>query len=98
MDIEKSEWLSLEDILANGELRHVRQLLVEYHMNAGDQIGLRQFMPVLRRIQDLGFRRFYTHLNPACRRKRDMYTILRSECYEVYYVNTRFARQPLTRK
>ena len=92
MDIEHSEWPAMIDILAKGELSHVRQLLMEYHLfNSGAQ-DIRERMPILKQIEDLGFRRFYTHLNPMCGRLNNAYPVMRTTCYETYYVNTRFAR------
>ena len=92
MDIEHSEWPAMMDILAKGELSHVRQLLMEYHLfNSGAQ-DIRERMPILKQIEDLGFRRFYTHLNPMCGPLNNAYPVMRTTCYETYYVNTRFAR------
>ena len=96
MDIEHSEWTALRDMLGKGELDHVRQLLVEFHLYNANAIDVRNRMLVLKQIEDKGFRRFYTHLNPNCGDLLNVFPVSRTTCYETYYVNSRFARPPPT--
>ena len=101
MDIELDEWLVLENMLDKGQLAHVRQLLVEFHIwyfptSAGT--GTEQFrkrIQLLSRLESLGFRRFYTHMNPWVKHisATKEYPDERSHAYELYFVNTRFIRQ-----
>ncbi|KAK7091273.1 probable methyltransferase-like protein 24 [Littorina saxatilis] len=93
MDIELSEWPALADILATGELTKVRQLLIEYHLPGSEAYYVRHNLPILSQIEALGFRRYYTHLNPMCEPMPNVYTVNRTGCYELYYVNTHFAPQ-----
>ena len=94
MDIEFSEWTALVDIMEHGELNGVRQLLVEFHENAlkrRQTFGER--LHVLANIEALGFRRFYTHLNPLGFRISSEYPNERTSAYEVCFVNTKFVRK-----
>ena len=92
MDIEHAEWPAMKNIQANGELSHVRQLMLEYHLGNTNAQSMLDRLLVLKKIEDLGFRRFHTHLNPRCPKLRNVYPVLRTTCSEIYYVNTHFAR------
>ena len=92
MDIEHAEWPAMKNIQANGELSHVRQLMLEYHLGNTNAQSMLDRLLVLKKIEDLGFRRFHTHLNPRCHQLRNVYPVLRTACSEIYYVNTHFAR------
>ncbi|KAK7474082.1 hypothetical protein BaRGS_00034688 [Batillaria attramentaria] len=95
MDIEHSEWLALPEMVRTGELFKVRQLLVEFHLHGGDnQEEVRGRLPVLKQLEDLGFRLFHTHLNPECDEiPAGDFPVERTTCYEVYYLNSRFVRE-----
>lgn len=96
IDTEHSEWPALVDIIENGELKHVRQLLIEFHAKHNDdslELTYRKRLHLLAEIENLGFRRFYTHLNPLGGPLQYMYPNIRTEAYEVYFVNTKFSRR-----
>ena len=96
IDIEHSEWPSLVSMMENGELKNVRQFLIEFHTQitaVPREVTYRQRLHLLAEIEQLGFRRFYTHLNPLGQLRRDEYPDARTTAYEVYFVNTKLSRQ-----
>ncbi|XP_076437889.1 putative methyltransferase-like protein 24 [Babylonia areolata] len=92
MDIEFSEWSALPNMVETGELNHTRQLLVEFHKPASGE-RLRKQLYTLKKLDSLGFKRFHTHPNRFCGRTKQPYPVTRVNCYEVYFVNTRFIRR-----
>ena len=95
MDIEGSEWIALAHMAQKGELATVRQLMVEFHLRhavENDQDEARKRLPVLKAIERAGFKRYYTHLNPRCRELVGAYAVVRTTCYETYFLNTNMAR------
>ena len=75
-----------------GELRKIRQLIVEFHLLGGGEDArlVRRRLPVLRRIEQAGFRIFHTHVFPAVGifpPLRGVYPVLRTLFYEVSFVN-----------
>ncbi|XP_046580861.1 uncharacterized protein LOC124288386 isoform X2 [Haliotis rubra] len=93
MDIERSEWSSLPEMLASQSLSSVRQLLVEYHDQCTDRDQCIRRLKVLKDVHDLGFRKFYVHKNPVCQIKSTLFPVVRTQCYEVHYINTRLEVQ-----
>ncbi|XP_041370649.1 methyltransferase-like protein 24 [Gigantopelta aegis] len=89
MDAEGAEWASVPSMIEAGELKTVRQLLLEFH--TGGQKTYEQGLPKLKLLSDLeqhGFRRFLVHKNPACRAiMKDIFPLVRTGCQEVHYVN-----------
>lgn len=98
MDIEGSEWIALADMAAKGALSNVRQLLVEFHLLSSDPEIARKRLAALKLIENLGFKRFHTHLNPGCGSLplTDEYPVRRTRCYEVYFVNSKLMRESKT--
>ncbi|KAL8625101.1 hypothetical protein ACOMHN_030735 [Nucella lapillus] len=92
MDIEFVEWSVLEDILQQGELHKVRQLLIEFHYDL-KPATVRRALPILQKLESLGFQRFHTHMNPYGSVTYEVFPVRRNRCYEVYFANTRLARQ-----
>ena len=104
MDIEDTEWLVLADMMEKGELTHVRQLLVEFHLHPKDssdgpwvpennlEIMVREAVPVLAKLESMGFRCFHSHMNHLCQQLKRDFLVKRTTCYEVYFLNTRFVR------
>ena len=79
-----------------GELSKVRQLMVEFHLghvkpDDPDEAGRR--LPVLKAIERAGFKRYHTHLNPKCGTLTVAYVVVRTTCYETYFLNTNLARK-----
>jgi hypothetical protein len=96
MDIEYSEWGSLTDMAAKGELKKIRQLFVEFHLKKLSAEETRRKLSVLASIERHGFKKFYTHMNFFCglvKRDHLHFPIDRTSCMEVYFVNTNLARQ-----
>ncbi|XP_071083168.1 probable methyltransferase-like protein 24 [Haliotis cracherodii] len=88
MDVEHSEWRSLPEMVVSRNLSSVRQLLVEYHGMCTDRNECIQMLKVLKDVHDLGFRKFYVHKNPVCQIKSSLFPVVRTQCYEVHYINT----------
>ncbi|XP_041370850.1 methyltransferase-like protein 24 isoform X2 [Gigantopelta aegis] len=89
MDVEKSEWASVPSMLEAGELKTVRQLLLEFH--TGWQKTYEEGLSKLKLMSDLeqhGFRRFAVNKNPSCMlRIPRIFPLLRTGCQEVHFVN-----------
>ncbi|XP_041370848.1 methyltransferase-like protein 24 [Gigantopelta aegis] len=84
MDVETAEWPALISMMEAGELKTVRQLLMEFHTK-GDM----QKLEIFSNLEKLGFRRFFVHLNPACRfLSLGIFPVRSSGCQEVHFVNT----------
>lgn len=96
IDIEHAEWPSLVSMIENGELKNVRQFLIEFHTLATPdprEVIYRQRLHLMAEIEQLGFRRFYTHMNPWGHLRNGEYPDARTTAYEVYFVNTKLSRQ-----
>ena len=96
IDIEHSEWPALVSMMENGELKNVRQFLIEFHTlitAVPREVTYRQRLHLLAEIEQLGFRRFYTHMNPWGNLRSGEYPDARTTAYEVYFVNTKLSRQ-----
>lgn len=68
MDIESSEWESLESMLETGVLERVKQLMFEVHTQdcygpIGTKKDFLRYHKIFDGIEALGFRRFYQHVN-----------------------------------
>lgn len=86
MDIEGAERVAIPDMLERGELDSVRQLLMEYHVGSRNRQGTLVNLKLMQGIEKAGFKKFYSHKNPACRRKIPGYPVMRTDCYEVHYL------------
>nr|KAG5685842.1 hypothetical protein BaRGS_014302 [Batillaria attramentaria] len=98
MDIEENEWEVLSNIIEERQLINVRQLFIEYHfLFFSKEETVEAFLSkfaVLRALQDIGFRIFYTHKYSFgnCNRRSAAFPVVRTSCYEVQYVNVNFGR------
>ena len=84
-------------MMEKGELTHVRQLLAEFHLHPKGskdgpsvpennmEIMVREAVPVLAKLEALGFRRFHSHMNHLCQQVRKDFPVRRTTCYEVYF-------------
>ena len=88
MDIERSEWDSLPSMMADGILNKVKQFGVEIHL--GSVTGLRSRLNLLQRLEKIGFRKWYSHKNPACIRQSKYRKVAIAKCIEMVYINTNF--------
>jgi len=92
MDVEESEYASLDEMLSSGILSQVKQLALELHIEDANfrkvTLSLYERYRLLKRLEDAGFRRWYYAIN--------LYNIkfrpngVRSCCYEMVYVNMNF--------
>ena len=93
MDVEGSEWDSLDTMLRDGSLNNVRQLLFEIHKFSS--VGsLRRSARILQGIERAGFRKFFpkvNHYNRYVSKSRRRLT----KCYEFSYINLRFLKEAL---
>ena len=93
MDVEGSEWESLEAMLEDGSLKNVNQLLIEIHaFNSVEQFPVRA--RTLRKLEQAGFRKFWSKINHYCRfigKNGIRYTL----CYEMSYINLRVLKEDL---
>jgi hypothetical protein len=89
MDVEGAEWASLTNMYATGVLQNVKQLGMEIHVTRNPKDFLR-FWSVLDTLEQLGFRRWYFAINTVAYNPYKIRGELRSHCYEMVYVNSRF--------
>ena len=86
MDIEGSEWPSLEAMFRENSLKNVKQLLFEVHLER--QADLHQFQ-LVHKLEELGFRKFGVHINHYNRFVTSSGRRL-SQCYELSYMNIKY--------
>uniref|UniRef100_A0A3P9HDC0 Methyltransferase like 24 n=1 Tax=Oryzias latipes TaxID=8090 RepID=A0A3P9HDC0_ORYLA len=72
VDMESAEWKILENLVLEGVLDSVGQLLLEIHLHwAGFEVGgddpsvVRYWFSLLKELEDAGFHLFHTHTNPS---------------------------------
>ncbi|XP_046555730.1 probable methyltransferase-like protein 24 [Haliotis rubra] len=87
MDVERSEWPSIPNMVSSGELSKVRQFLVEYHGACSDRNDCINRLKILKDVHDAGFRKFYVHKNHYCGFTNYFFPVVRTLCYEIHYVN-----------
>ena len=92
MDVEGSEWPSLDAMFKEGFLtKYVKQIGVEYHTTGVKRTAKRLLM-VLVKLEELGFRKWNVHWNMHCLpQNRDPLSI--TYCTEVYYINTNIIKK-----
>jgi hypothetical protein len=93
LDVEGSEWSVLPDMAAKGELSQLKQLAIEFHLNAGDNsVAFRRKASVVASLYEAGFRVFHTHMywHGSIPMLLDVYPGPRTICYEVAFVNVNF--------
>ncbi len=90
MDIERSEWDSLPNMMDDGILNKVKQLAFEIHINTETATGLMGRMNLLKRLERFGFRKWYSHKNPKTIRRSRYQNISIARCIEMVYINTNF--------
>ncbi|XP_078323088.1 uncharacterized protein LOC144622309 [Crassostrea virginica] len=86
MDIERSEWVALKQMLDTNQLNDVEQLLVEFHATVTKDKVL-----IMKRLYDIGFRIFWFHKNPYAAFYHEQ--IARSNANEISFINTKFLKQ-----
>ena len=89
MDIEASEYSTLETMYKEKSLRNVKQILIEVHLTTMADV---QRYQTIQRLEELGFRRFAVHFNHMNRFMTSSGRRL-SRGYELSYININFLRQ-----
>ena len=65
MDVEKSEWDALPQILRSGMLNKVRQMTAEFHLSKNSSLQqYRKLAAIVKSIEDAGMFRFDSKYNP----------------------------------
>jgi len=95
MDVEYWEWSVLENILADGSLKKVKQLLIETHTGNVPTVDLfRFYLTLLKQLYHSGFRMWksnWNHLGTMV----SVHTGKRLTCcFEMYFVNVNFLPDP----
>jgi len=90
-DVERFEWSALEAMFSEGFLsKYVKQIGIEYH-NHYIKKHVRQYIEVLVKLEELGFRKWKVHWNMNCLKETEKHLYV-AYCYEVYYVNIHFLK------
>ncbi len=93
-DIELSEWTSLESMLSDGVLTRVKQLGMEIHTSTiamykqePTAFEYRYYLTILEKLHAAGFRQWYIHRNPYCKKfvPDELY-----DCFEMVFININF--------
>lgn len=79
IDIERSEWAALPDMIRSGSIRDVTQLYIEFHSH-----GTPRHLQILRLLYNEGFRIFWYHRNPECVLNKQLFQY--AWCNEVYFL------------
>lgn len=101
IDIEYSEWTALSAILEDGSLRNVKQFVLEIHspetfrhLPVATIQDYLEMHDILSDLELLGFRKYFTHLNPYCKDKKSRVSgKITQLCYEMSYLNLAFLNQ-----
>ena len=90
MDVEESEWESLEAMYKTNILQsQVKQFGIEIHYASHSHTAaFYRRWKIMKHLEDIGFRRWYWHFNHACAYIHN--GRVRSFCYEMVYINTAF--------
>ena len=87
-DIELSEWPAIEEMYESGVLHRVRQMGLEIHVEQLNTAGLHGYYQTLGLLEKAGMRRWSWAMNYYNLRKST--NGVRSCCYEMVYINSRF--------
>lgn len=94
IDIEAGEWKALPDIISSGQLKGVKQLIMEFHSSLyglthihRSHSGYRHYLKIFREIYNEGFRIFfYRRWIADCCLFVDEFGINRTGCLEVHFL------------
>ena len=95
LDVESAEWAALEEMLNDGSINDVKQLIVEFHIfligrkiDLTDKDSYRSHLIILRRLYQAGFRIFYfrmwNHLKQLIFESPK--GVSRTSCHEVHFL------------
>ena len=91
MDVEDSEWESLEAMYKTNILQsRVKQFGLEIHYMSNSRTTAEFYrrLKIMKHLEDIGFRRWYWHFNPWGAYIHNGRS--RACCYEMVYINTAF--------
>lgn len=94
-DIEGHEWTALNTMLYDTSLQYVKQIMFEIHLHLESKsyaTDLKAHSLTLKRLQKLGFKRYLTHLNLECTKRSKISHWIRTQCIEMYYINSNFLK------
>ena len=89
MDIEYAEWFVLPDVIKTGDLKSVKQIVMEVHLKYAVKSYIYMFS-ILRTMEKLGFRKYKYHENAHCRRLSAISNTTVSHCHELNFVNINY--------
>lgn len=90
LDVEEWEMLALPNMISDGTLKSVKQLLIEFHITMRPEPDKQRYIRGLNILIDLyeqGFRIFWTKRNLFCRFTSLEEDIERTGCHEISFVN-----------
>ncbi|XP_063408893.1 probable methyltransferase-like protein 24 [Mytilus trossulus] len=90
LDVEEWEMLALPNMISDGTLKSVKQLLIEFHITMRPEPDKQRYIRGLNILIDLyeqGFRIFWTKRNLFCRFTSLEEDIERTGCHELSFVN-----------
>ena len=91
MDIQGSEWKSINQMIESGDIYRVKQLQVELHFHRRGRFNTRNQLVVIQKLHESGFKVFNRERNVFCKpcnvfSKELGYTV--SYNLEMCYINT----------
>ena len=87
MDIEGSEWPSLEVIFRENLFKNVKQFVLEVHL--GENVADPRQYQLVQKLEEIGFRKFNVHVNHYSRFVTSTGRRLTC-CYELSYINLKY--------
>lgn len=90
IDIEEWEMLALPQMISDGVLQNIKQLLIEFHITTRPEPNKQRYqqgLDILIDLYNIGFRIFWTKRNLFCRFTSFEGDIERTGCHEVSFVN-----------
>ncbi|XP_013397979.1 uncharacterized protein LOC106164567 isoform X1 [Lingula anatina] len=90
MDVEESEWDALKTAFKEGSLKNVKQLAMELHIWNFSKYITPKHVYVLRKLEELGFKIFFSERNGSSRIKSKFTGRVLTWANNVYFVNTNY--------
>ena len=95
VDVEGSEWASMEVMLKNRTLNKVKQFVLEIHafLEGSSKVskqGYLRYYNILLGLEIQGFRRYHNNYNLWGRRLSQFTNKIITCCYEIYYININY--------
>jgi len=95
--VDYAEWSCLRQMVTDGSLRLVKQLIIEIHtsevLTVGRPTSRQEFVnmyDMLAALERAGFRRYHCHYNPQGTYNSVRTGKTRTCCYELSYINIHF--------